>query len=210
VVDELHPQFEKATGHNLVIVYNATGPIKAQIEKGQAFDVAILGSGATDELIRQGKLKDRVDIARSALGVVYRKGAAKPDVATTEKFKQALLAAKSVAYLEAGLTATHVKGVLQKLGIADAVQGKAVNLRAAEAVAEGKADIGVTQISEILPVAGAELAGLLPDDIQERSVFPAAIATNSKSPDAARALIKFLTSPAAAKLLKAKGLDPAG
>jgi molybdate transport system substrate-binding protein len=141
---------------------------------------------------------------------VYRKGAAKPDVATTEKFKQALLAAKSVAYLEAGLTATHVKGVLQKLGIADAVQGKAVNLRAAEAVAEGKADIGVTQISEILPVAGAELAGLLPDDIQERSVFPAAIATNSKSPDAARALIKFLTLPAAAKLLKAKGLDPAG
>src|SRR6185437_1846087 len=96
VMDELHPLFEKSTGHKLMVVYNPTGPLKAQIEKGQTFDVAILGSGATDELVKQGKLKDRVDIARSALGVVYRKGAAKPDIATTEKFKQALLAARSV------------------------------------------------------------------------------------------------------------------
>jgi molybdate transport system substrate-binding protein len=210
VIDELHPQFEKASGHKLHIIYNATGPLKAQIEKGQPFDVAIFGVGAIDELIKQGKLAGRTDIARSALGVAIRKGARKPDIATTAGFKQMLTNAKSVAYNEVGLTGAYMKGLLRRLDLVEALKGKTVNARAAEAVAEGKAEIGITQISEILPVKGAELAGPLPPDIQQNTVFPAAISAASKEPAAAKALLKYLGSPAAVRLIKSKGLEPAG
>jgi molybdate transport system substrate-binding protein len=210
VMDELHPQFEKTSGHKLHIIYNATGPLKAQIEKGQAFDVAIFGSGAIEALVKQSKLTGRTDIARSALGVAIRKGARKPDIATTAGFKKTLTSAKSVAYNEVGLTGAYMKELLQRLGAAEALKGKTVNARAAEAVAEGKAEIGITQISEILPVAGAELAGPLPREIQQNAVFPAAISTASKDAAAAMALLKFLKAPVAVRVIKSKGLEPAG
>ena len=205
------PQFEKASGNKLKIVYAATNPLKAQIEKGEAFDAAILGVAATDDLLKQGKLAagSRVDIASSMLGVTVRKGGPKPDIATTKAFTKTMLDAKTVAFSKAGLTADYLKVLFQKLGIADAMQPKFVDYRSAEAVAEGKAEIGITQISEILPITGAELVGPLPADIQQRTVFPAAISAASKEPAAAKALLKYLTSPEAAKVIKSKGLDPA-
>ena len=211
VLEELGPQFEKASGHKLKIEYGSTGPLKAQIEKGQAFDVAILGVDATDDLIKRGKLAagTRTDIARSGIGVAIRKGAAKPDLGTTQAFKQALLKASTIAYSDGGLTGIYLKSLLERLGIAEEVKSKIRFGRGAEMVGEGKAEIGLTQISEILPVAGAELAGPLPPEIQQYTVFPAAIGAAAMQAEVAQALLKFLTSPDAAKVLKAKGLEPA-
>jgi molybdate transport system substrate-binding protein len=175
------------------VTYGTTGPLQAQIEKGAAFDLAILGPAAIDELIKQGKLlaATRADVARSGIGVAVRKGTPKPELSSTDAFKRAVVNAKSIAFNEAGLTGAHLKNVFQRL------------------VAAGEADIGMTQVSEILPVAGAELAGPLPAEIQHYSVFPAAIRTGSARVDAGNALIKFLASPDAVRLLKAHGLEPA-
>jgi molybdate transport system substrate-binding protein len=214
-LEELRPQFEKATEHTLIFTFNAAVPLKAEIEKGVAFDVAILSAPITDDLIKQGKLvaETRTDLARSGAGLAVKRGAAKPDISTTEAFKRALLDAKSICYVEQGATGIYLKGLLERLGIAEQLKGKTKLLPpsnpAAYAVANGEAEIGMTQISEILPYAGAELVGPLPAEIQLNSVYPAAVATAAKSPEAAKAFIKFLTTPAAAAVLKAKGLEPA-
>ena len=210
VMAELTPQFEKVSGHKLKVTLGPTNPLKAQIEKGAAFDLTVLGSGAIDDLIKQGKLTSRADIARSGMGVAYRQGAPKPDIGTTEAFKQTLLNAKSVGYTPDGLSGTHLQVVFQRLGITDAMKPKARNGRGAELVSSGEAEIGITQVSEILGVPRVELAGPLPPEVQQYTVFPAAISSSAKQRDAANALLKFLASPEAARVLKAKGLEPAG
>jgi molybdate transport system substrate-binding protein len=213
-MEELAPQFEKASEHKLVMTFGAAAEIKTSIEKGAALDVAILTTAVTDDLIKEGKLTaaGRADIARSGAGVAARKGAPKPDISTTEAFKHALLDAKSIAYVEAGATAPYIKSLFERLGIAEEVKSKLkpqpTSNPAAKAVANGEAELGITQISEILPYAGAELVGPLPAEVQLYTVYPAAIAADTKEPDAAKALIKFLTAPAAIAVLKAKGLNP--
>jgi molybdate transport system substrate-binding protein len=212
-LEELGPQFEKASEHKLSFTFNAAVPLKAEIEKGVAFDVAILSAPITDDLVKQGKLvaATRADIARSGAGLAVKRGAPKPDI-TTEAFKRALLDAKSICYVEQGATGIYLKGLFERLGIAEQLKGKTKLLPpsnpAAHAVANGEAEIGMTQISEILPYAGAELVGPLPAEIQLSSVYPAAVGTGAKEPDAAKAFIKFLTAPAAMPVLKAKGLEP--
>ncbi len=210
VMVELGPRFEKATGHKLLITYGSTGPLQTDIEKGAAFDVTILGPAAIDALIKQGKLAaaSRVELARSGMGVAIRKGAPKPDLGSTEAFKRALLNAKSIAYSEVGLTGIYLKGLFHRLGIADQLSGKTKFGRGAEMVGKGEAELGLTQISEILPVAGAELAGPLPAEVQSYTVFPAGIAVSAPQPDAAKALLTFLTSPEAARVIRAHGLEP--
>jgi molybdate transport system substrate-binding protein len=213
-MEELAPQFEKASGHKLVIEFGAAAEIKTAIQKGAAVDVAILTSAATDDLIKEGKLAaaGRADIARAGAGVAARKGVAKPDISTTEAFKHAMLEAKSIAYVAAGATAPYILSVFDRLGIADQVKPKLkpqpTSNPAAKAVANGEAELGITQISEILPYTGAELVGPMPPELQLYTVFPATIAANTKEADAAKALIKFLTAPAAIAVLKAKGLSP--
>jgi molybdate transport system substrate-binding protein len=210
VMVDLGPQFEKATGHKLLITYGSTGPLQAQIEKGAPFDVAILGPAAIDALTKQGKLTagTRVDLARSGMGVAIGKGAPKPDLGSTEAFKRTLLNAQSIAYSEAGLTGTYLKGVFQRLGIADDLKAKTKFGRGADMVGKGEAELGITQISEILPVAGAELAGPLPPEVQHYTVFPAAISAAAQQADAAKALLSFLASPDAARVIKSHGLEP--
>src|SRR5712691_11289842 len=213
-LEELRPQFEKESGHKLMITFNAAAVLKAEIEKGATFDLAILGGPAADDLIKQGKLvaATRTEVARSVAGVAVKKGAPKPDIGTTEAFKRALIDAKSIAYVEQGATGIYLKGLLERLGIADRLKAKTKLLPpsnpAAFAVANGEAEIGMTQISEILPYAGAELVGPLPAEIQLHTVYPAAVGTDAKEPEAAKALMKFLTTPAAVPVLKAKGLSP--
>ena len=182
-------------------------PVEGPDREGPAFDVAILGVEAIDDLIKRGKLAagSRTDIARSGMGVAVRKGAAKPDLATTQAFKQALLNAQTIAYSDGGLTGIYLKGLLERLGIAEQLKSKIRFGRGAEMVGEGKAEIGLTQVSEILPVAGAELAGPLPPEIQQYTVFPAAIGAAAAQAEAGQALLKFLKSPDAAKVLKAEG-----
>jgi len=214
VVEELGPQFEKATENKLNVTFGAAANLKTSIEKGEAFDLAILTSSALDDLVKQGKLvaATRADIARSSVGLAVKKGAAKPDISTTEAFKRALLDAKSIAYVEQGASGIYLKSLFERLGIAEQLKPKIKLLPAsnpaANAVANGEAEIGMTQISDILPYAGAELVGPLPADIQLYTVFPAAVGAGAKEPDAAKALIKFLTAPAAFPVLKAKGLSP--
>jgi molybdate transport system substrate-binding protein len=213
-LEQLAPAFEKASEHKLAFVWGAAVPLKAEIEKGATFDLAVLSAAAIDDLISQGKLvaATRAALADSGAGLAVRKGAPKPDIATVEAFKNALLNAKSVAYVEQGGTGIYLKALLQRLGIADALKGKVKPLPpenpAANAVANGEAEIGMTQISEILPYAGAELVGPFPKEIQLTTSFAAAVGTNAGEAEAAKALIKFITSPAAAEVFKAKGLDP--
>jgi molybdate transport system substrate-binding protein len=211
-LEELGPQFEKASEHKLSFTFNAAVPLKAEIEKGVAFDVAILSAPITEDLVKKGKLvaATRADIARSGAGLAVKRGAPKPDISTTEAFKRTLLDAKSICYVEQG--GIYLKGLFERLGIAEQLKSKTKLLPpsnpAAHAVANGEAEIGMTQISEILPYAGAELVGPLPAEIQLSSVYPAAVGTGAKEVDAAKAFIKFLTAPTAIPVLKAKGLEP--
>jgi molybdate transport system substrate-binding protein len=213
-MEEAVPQFEKESGHKLTITFGAAAELKASIEKGAPVDIAILTTATTDELVKEGKLvaAGRVDVARAGAGVAARKGAPKPDISTTAGFKQALLDAKSIAFVGAGATAPYIKSLFDRLGIVAQVEPKLkvqpTSNPAAKAVANGEAELGITQISEILPYAGAELVGPLPPELQLYTVYPAALATDTKEPDAAKALIKFLTSPATIAVLKAKGLSP--
>ena len=210
VLEELAPPFERATEHKLKIAFGSTDALKARIEKGDAFDLAILGAAAADDLIKQGRLvaTTRVDIARSGLGVAIRKGAPKPDLGTTDAFKRTLIGAASIAYSEQGLTGVYLKSLFQRLGITEDLKSKTKNGSGAELVAKGEAEIGMTQASEILPVAGVELAGPLPPEIQQYTVFPAAVGAAAKQADAAKVLLKFLASPDAARVMRAKGLEP--
>jgi molybdate transport system substrate-binding protein len=215
-LEQLAPAFEKATEHKLAFTWGAAVPLKADIEKGATFDLAVLTTAAIDDLIQQGKLvaATRAALANSGAGVAVRKGAPKPDISTVDAFKNALVNAKTVAYVEQGGTGIYLKALLQRLGIADALKDKVKLLPpenpAAHAVANGEAEIGMTQISEILPYAGAELVGPFPKEIQLTTSFAAAVGTNAQQSAAASALIKFLTAPSAAQVFKAKGLDPAG
>ena len=215
-LEEIAPAFEKATEHKLAITWGATAPLKAGIEKGAAFDVTLLITDAVDDLVGQGKLvaTTRTVLANSGAGLAVRKGAPKPDISTVEAFKNALLNAKSVAYVEQGATGIYLKALLQRLGIADAIKDRIKLLPpenpAAQAIANGEAEIGMTQISEILPYVGAELVGPFPAEIQLTTSFAAAIGANAQQSEPAKALIKFLTALAAAQVFKAKGLDPAG
>ena len=213
VLIELGPKFERATGNRLSIGYDPAKAVKRQIENGAAFDVAIVTRPVFDALAAQGKIlpETRADIGRSGLGVAVRKGAPKPDIATTEAFKRALLAAKSVVRSTEGTSGIYFEKLLDRLGIAEAMRDK-VKLgpsgRVAELVARGEADMAVQQIAELLPVTGAQYAGPFPPELQLYSEFAAGVASASKHREAAKAFIATLTTPEAIALFTAAGLEP--
>ncbi len=210
-MEGLAPQFEKASGHKLMITYGSTNTLRDQIGKGEVFDLTILSDAAIDNLIKQGRLvaPSRTVIASSGMGVAIRSGAPRPNIDTTEEFKRALINAKSIAYLEQGLTGVYLKGLFQRLGIAEVLKPKTKYARAGEAVSTGAAELGITQISEILPIAGVELAGPLPSEIQSYALFVAAVGANVGHADAAEALRLYLVSPNAVSVMKANGLGSA-
>jgi molybdate transport system substrate-binding protein len=213
VLNEIGPKFERATGNRLSIGYDPAKAVKRQIENGAAFDVAIVTRPVFDDLATQGKIlpETRADIGRSGLGVAVRKGAPKPDIATTEAFKRALLAAKSVVRSTEGTSGIYFEKLLDRLGIAEAMRDK-VKLgpsgRVAELVARGEADMAVQQIAELLPVTGAQYAGPFPPELQLYSEFAAGVASASKHREAAKAFIATLTTPEAIALFTAAGLEP--
>lgn len=205
-LEELAPKFEKASEHTLAIKFGTAAGLKSEIEKGAPVDVAILTEGGVNDLIKEGKLSSIVPFVRSGVGVAIKKGSPKPDISSTEAFKQTLLAAKSIAYVEQGATGIYLKGLFQKLGIADQIKDKIRLVKAAaESVANGDAEIGFTQISEILPFPGAAVAGPLPAEIQLYTNFSIGLAKDAK---AGEALVKFLGTSDAKAALKAKGLEP--
>jgi molybdate transport system substrate-binding protein len=210
-LEELGPQFEKATGHKVDVTFAPATVFKEKIEQGAAFDVAILTAPIIEGLGATGKIDaTRATVAHSGIGVAIRKGAAKPDIGTKDAFKQALLNARSVGYTAGGATGAYLKTLFEKLGIAEELKPKLKLLQggAGEAVTSGEVEIGMTQISEILPHPGAELVGPLPPDIQSYTYFSAGVATASKEADAAKAFIKFLAGSDALAVIKAKGMEP--
>jgi molybdate transport system substrate-binding protein len=214
VVLDIVPEFERAQGTKLAITWASTNMLMDEIASGATGDLAILTDEAIDELIRQGKVVagSRVDLARSAIGIAVRAGAAKPDIGTPDALKAALLAARAISYSKTGISGIYFPTVLERLGIADAV--KIVipppGVLVGEVVAKGEADIGVQQISELLPVPGIEIVGQLPTALQKLTVFSAGVFVGAKEPQAANALVAVLTSAAARPLYERKGMEPVG
>jgi molybdate transport system substrate-binding protein len=212
VVEELGPQFEKASGHKLVASFAPAAEWRKQIDQGTAFDVAILTTSLTNGLADAGKIDPatRATVARAGLGVSIATGTAKPDVSTDETLKRTLLNAKSIGFNGVGASRAGIEAMFNKLDIADALKPKVklVDVSAPIAVAKGDVEVGLGPVSEILPIAGTEVAGPFPADVQSYLVFTAGVSSGSKNADAAKALIKFLTAPAAAAVLKSKGMEP--
>jgi molybdate transport system substrate-binding protein len=218
VLNALAAQYEKESGNKLDITYQTVGQHLDLIKAGkEEFDVAVLTPEAIDGLVKEGKVVagTSVALAKVGVGVVVKAGAPKPDIATVEAFKRALLAAKSVAYIDpkaGGSSGIYVAGLLQRLGIADQVNAKAVLVHGgavADHIADGEAEIGVHQISEILPVEGVTLVGPLPAAIQNFTVYAAGVGAAAKDSAAAKTLVKFLAGPHARAIIEAKGMEPA-
>ncbi len=213
----LLPDFEKQTGHRVQIANDTVGGLTRRIEGGENFDLAVLTPAAIEALVSKGRLVagSRKDLARVGIGVVVKEGAAKPDISTDEAFKKALLAAQSIAYIDpaaGGSSGIYVARMLEKLGIAAELKGRSRLIQGgavAEHIANDEAELGIHQISEILPVKGVTLVGPLPANLQNYTTYAAALSATAKEPAAAKALIETLTGPAAGAVLKAKGMDPA-
>jgi molybdate transport system substrate-binding protein len=217
VVLALVPDFEKQTGHKVVVDNGTTGQLKKRIEGGEAFDLLVITPAVVDEMIASGKLVagSHVNLASVGVGVVVKEGAPKPDIGTVEKFKEALLAAKSVAYIDpasGGSSGIYVDKLLVKLGIADQIKPKAKLKQGghvADLIVSGEAELGIHQISEIVPVKGAALVGPLPKEIQSTTTYAAGLSASAKDKDAVKELIEYLSGPDAAAVLKSKGMEPA-
>jgi molybdate transport system substrate-binding protein len=210
-LDALIPQFERASGHKLVITYEPSWLIMGRLAKGETADVVFLTAHASDDMIKKGLLAERVDLARSTMGVAVRSGATKPDIGTVEKFKQTLLGAKTFARNEGADSGVFMVGLLQRLGIFEQMQPKSTLIRqghVAELVARGEVEMAAQQMSELMAIPGV-VATPLPAEIQNVMVFCAAFPAASKTVAPVQQLIKFLTSPTAAPAYKSKGLDPA-
>jgi molybdate transport system substrate-binding protein len=214
----LVPEFERATGHTVLTAYGPSmgttqNAIPVRLERGEPADVLIMVGYALTDLAKQGKViaESRVDLVKSPIGIAVKSGAPKPDISSADTLKRALLAAKSVAYSDSASGVYVSTEMFGKLGIADEMKDKARKIPAtpvAEIVAHGDAEIGFQQISELLPVAGVDIVGPLPQELQKITVFAAGIATVSKEPDAGKALIKFLASPAASAAIVKSGMEP--
>jgi molybdate transport system substrate-binding protein len=213
-VRELCTQFERATGHTITLHFEVNADLKKKIEAGEPFDVAVLNPPVIDALVKEGRLVagSRADIGRSGLGVAVRKGEPKPDISSAEAFKRTLLAAKAVAYPGKGASGLYFVSLLDRLGIKAEMQGKLKPMAAedtVEVVARGDADMVVVVATRITGVPGVDFVGPIPEALQTKIGFAAGLSATAKDPEAAQALIRFLTAPAAAPVLKANGVDPA-
>jgi molybdate transport system substrate-binding protein len=214
VLGELIPQFERSSGHAVSISYDPAKLMMERIARGESADLVILGGSAIEDLVRNGKVvpASRRVIASCGIGIAVLAGAKKPDIGSLEAFKSALLAAKSIAWTQEGASGIYFTKLIERLGIAEAVQAKAVRLPGGligELVAARKAELAVQQIPELMAVPGIELVGPLPGEIQQTTVSSAGVFTGAREPGAAQALLDFLTTPASAKVFKARGHEPA-
>jgi molybdate transport system substrate-binding protein len=213
IVEEVGPQFERTTGHRLVVLTDVAAVMKRRIEQGEPFDLAVLVNFQADALVKSGKLvaDTRTDLMKAGIGVAVRRGAPVPDIGTVEAFKQTLLKANSITYLKEGASTIYLDSLFQRLGIAEQLRDKTIKPdteSVSEKVAAGEVELGLIVIPNILSVPGAELVGPIPEEIQSYIVFTAGVAAGSPNPQAARDLIAFLKSPAATAAIKAKGMIP--
>jgi molybdate transport system substrate-binding protein len=220
VYAELGPAFERATGYHLV---TARGPslgdspeaIPNRLHRGEAADVVIMDGGAADDLVKRGMVRDKVDLARSLIGMVVREGAPKPDISSVDAFRKTLLAAKSIAYSDSS-SGTYLSTTLfKKLGVDEQVMPKSRKVRGppsgepvAAVVARGEAELGFQQVSELIHVPGISFVAPIPKELQPVIFFSGAVTANAKEAEGAKALIRFLSSNDAAPVITKAGLSP--
>jgi molybdate transport system substrate-binding protein len=213
VVEELVAMFEKASGNKVSMTFQSGVETSAKIEAGALADLVVTTPEAIAELVKDGKLApgSRVNFVQSGVGVAVRAGAPKPDISTPSAFKNAILAAKTVG-ISKGPSGVYLMSIMARLGIADQVKAKAVTpelgKRVGDVIARGEAEIGVQQITELLPIAGIDFLGPLPDELQTKIGYATARPLTGKQPEAAAALVKFMSSPAAQPIMKKMGLEP--
>jgi molybdate transport system substrate-binding protein len=213
VLEDLLPQSEHAIGHTISVQYRPTAALKQEIDAGEPFDVVIVTVESIAQMSKEGKTVggDGTPISRAGVGIGIRKGAPRPDISTPEALKRTMLGAKAIAYGPSGASLPYITKMLETLGIADTMKAKTLFFDTSDgtngAVAEGKAEFGMTLVSEILPAKGVELLGPFPDEFQGYVRFSAAISAHAKNPEAAGALIKFLAGPDALASIKARGMQ---
>jgi len=208
LIQELGPQFEKQSGYKLVFRFDNSATLKIRIDKGEAFDVAVMSASVLADLEASGKLAagSRTNVARTGIGMAIHPLATKPDISSLDTLKGALLTTESITYVSLGATAPTMRAIFAKLGLTELMNAKTVySDSAADAVAEKKAQLGFTQISEILNVPGAVFAGPLPPEVQVYTTHAAAAASNA--PAAARQFVAFLASPQHAPIIRKKGME---
>ena len=208
---ELTPQFERATGHRIATAWVPSVKMMERLKGGEAVDLVILSAASLDELAKAGIVSQRFDIAKSGVGVAVRTGAPRPDISSGEAVKRAVLAAKGIAY-STGPSGIYLMKLFERMGIAGEIRSKVKQVQgvpAGSVVASGEAELAFQQVSELLPVPGIELVGPLPPDIQEITTFAAGLHARAKEAAAARALVDFFRSPAAAPVIRKKGMEPA-
>ena len=209
----LLPQFEKATGHHVTTIWDGVTNVAKRVAQGETADVVILPVAQIEDLMKAGKLAPdgRADVAKSGIGVAVMKGAPKPDLRSGETLKNALLRAKSISY-STGPSGVHMALLLKQWGIADVVKEKIViapsDTPVGEILARGRAEIGFQQVSELIRIKNIDYLGDLPADVQEITVFAAAVHKSAAAPDAAKALVKYLSAPAAASAIRKSGMEP--
>jgi molybdate transport system substrate-binding protein len=213
----LIPEFEKATGHKVVLDNGTVGQLIKRVDGGEAFDVLVLNPRGIADYVKKGRLAQgsSANVAKVGVGVMVKAGAPKPDIGSVEAFKQTLLKASSVAYIDpasGGSSGIYVAGLLDRLGIADEIKPKArlkQGGHVSDLVLSGEAEIGIHQMSEIVSEKGVTLVGPLPAAIQNYTTYAVGHAADSKNAEVAKAFIKVLTGPSAAAVLKAKGMEGA-
>jgi molybdate transport system substrate-binding protein len=212
-VEELAAMFERASGNKVTMTFQSGVETSAKIEAGAVADLVVTTPEAIDELVKDGKVVagTRVNFVQSGVGVAVRAGAPRPDISTPEAFRKAMLAAKSVG-ISKGPSGVYLMSIMQRLGIADQVKAKGVTpelgQRVGNLVARGEAEIGVQQITELLPIAGIDFIGPLPDELQTKIGYATARLATAKEPQAAGALVKFMSSEAALPVMKKMGMEP--
>jgi len=212
ILNEAGPEFERTTGHKLNVSVDLAAVVVRRVNAGEPFDIAVATPAQIDALVKDGKLvaDTRTDLTRAGIGVEVRKGAPKPDIGSVDAFKRAMLAAKSIGYLKIGTSGALVAAMLQRIGLSDAIKDKLVLPEddvVSEMVAEGKIEIGMVNISQILTSPGVDLVGPLPPELQAYIVFSGGVSSKSAAPEAARALIRFFKGPAV-RVIKAQGMEP--
>ena len=210
---ELVPQFEMMSGHKVTTIFTGTLDADKRLAAGEQYDLLIMSSPSIDQHLKDGKLTagTRVDLAKSGVAVAVRRGMPKPDISTTEALKKTLLAAKSIGY-STGPSGNIVMALFTRLGIADQIKPKlkqtATGVFVGSILASGQVDIGFQQVSELSQFPGIDYVGPLPADIQQYTTFSSGIIAGTKQAEPAKALVKFLTSPAGAAVFKKKGMEP--
>jgi molybdate transport system substrate-binding protein len=212
----LIPEYEKTSGNKVAVENETVGALMKRIEAGESFDVVVMTPETVDKLTGEGKVisGSRANLARVGIGVMVKAGANKPDISTVEAFKKALLDAKSVSFIDpasGGSSGIYMEKLIERLGISDQVKPKEKLKQGgnvSDYVESGEAELGIQQISEILPHAGVALVGPLPKDIQNYTVYAAGIGAGTQNGDAAKALIASLVGPSAQALFKSKGMEP--